>query len=217
MITAEPRGQGPQQDPTQAPQHPENTPQQPQPDMRCKLFNFDENNKWRNNGVGKARIDNLDGRWLAIFEADDGSEAGWEIRPESDFKRDQNTVISFFCVKTSTDHAMSFKFEQAASSFWARINQILEEMMRPPEDNIPVPARENLAVVETRLRELGLPVMTLLRSAKLRIGLFGLFEEVESSYIINSRIESEEYQQKSRNDLEVLQQLVGVVHELRKC
>lgn len=181
----------------------------PDLDLTCKLFNFDNEDQWINNGVGRARIQKIEGKYYSVFTKSDGSEYGWEINPNSEFKKDSQCVVCFKCTKTKIDHALSFKFEKSADYYWNRIETILIEMSRPPEDSLILPTKHNLHILIQNLEELELPYLTLLRKSDYLYRLLTIFQELERDF------QDSGYSRKSKS-FHSLQQLVAIVYQLRK-
>lgn len=101
--------------------------------LRCKLFQFEESGQWKSVGLGIAHLKNLEDKWLAVFEGEDGSELGWVLHPENEFTHSEPKVIRLFCSKSRQDHALSFQFEEGADRFWQEIQNRLAIISRPPE------------------------------------------------------------------------------------
>ena len=89
--------------------------------MRCKLFIFGENHTWQNNGVGEAEVKKIDEKFYTVFQREDGLEQSWIVSQQSEYKKDEPSVISFVCPITNCEFAMSFKHEGSAFTFWNKI------------------------------------------------------------------------------------------------
>ena len=89
-----------------------------QPNLRCKLFKYNDSNEWVSAGLGEARLDHFNSQWLAVFTREDGSEQGWDVKLSNDYNRNEQKVVRFFCTRSQVDHALSFQFEEGAKAFW---------------------------------------------------------------------------------------------------
>lgn len=147
--------------------------------MRCKLFQFGKENQWKNNGVGRARVEKIEDKIFSVFSREDGAEQSWPITTQSAYKRDEPSVISFVCSNTSSEYAMSFKHENAAEYFWKQVQMVLGELNKTPEQRVQIPTMWNLKEVILQVQKLGLPFIMLMKSKNHFFGLLQAFENAE--------------------------------------
>jgi len=172
--------------------------------LRCKLYQYDSTNQWKSFGVGFARLQQFGGQWLTIFSAEDGSESAWDVRPETEFCRDDMKVIRFYCTRAKKDHALSFQFEEGAATFWAQVQKILDEYSRVPLDTIPLLTEDNLHDVVQKILDFKLSLFFLIESKDHYYSMLHLFDEMEKKYrTLDNSI--------TRENLQKFQTLVDIV------
>lgn len=136
------------------------------------------------------------------------------ISQNTDFKRDEPSVISFLCPQTEQEYALSFKSQNSAQFFWAELQTVLAEVSKRPEQRIPVPNIRNIKEVIEYLQANELQYILLMKS---KLHFFGLIQTFEETEKIFATFDGEnENAEQNLLAYHAIQFLLKIVYSLRK-